>query len=357
MSVLLVNGTTSLKAALHRILEYFPASTDYSRGIFLKPNIVFPVRENSGQITPLSLVKTLISALRERSRTADIVIGEGVAAGCDASENFRISGFARLARDLGVPLVDLDVCERVSVPWKYGTLELPRLAIERTYLNLPILKPSSAAGISGAMKNQKGLILPQIKKQFHKLGLHEPLLELNRVIQPNLTILDCRHFFKEGAFVAGINTTEIDVAVCQMLDIEPPAHVKLALDAGLCRQEIELTGDYKQSLKPSQVPHARQFHQYGRIRVWSNPRACSMCRYVLKRIRTPTDRESLVAGFKLAKYALRGADIVMGSKPEFTKTKSTLICLGDCTKKVASQLGGIHVPGCPPSVADLVTNL
>ena len=76
MTVLLSNGRKDLKGAFHHILDTFLTDTDYTRGIFLKPNIVFAVKQTSGEITSLSLVKTLISTLRERHNNIDIVLGE-----------------------------------------------------------------------------------------------------------------------------------------------------------------------------------------------------------------------------------------------------------------------------------------
>ena len=44
MAVLLSDGRKDLKAALHHIFDAFNEDIDYTRGIFIKPNIVFPVK-------------------------------------------------------------------------------------------------------------------------------------------------------------------------------------------------------------------------------------------------------------------------------------------------------------------------
>ena len=92
VSVLLSDGRNKLDSAINQILDTFLKDTDYARGIFIKPNIVFPVGPESGEITSLTLVRSLISALRRRVNEIDIIIGEGVAAGCDPWENFHVSG-------------------------------------------------------------------------------------------------------------------------------------------------------------------------------------------------------------------------------------------------------------------------
>ena len=93
MTVLLSNGRNKLNDAMRIILKTFLREEDYVRGIFIKPNIVFPVKPESGEITRPEIVRSLVFALREHHPDVDIVLGEGVAVGCDPQENFNVSGF------------------------------------------------------------------------------------------------------------------------------------------------------------------------------------------------------------------------------------------------------------------------
>lgn len=358
MTLLLLPQRNGRKAALHRVLDAYAARIDYSRGIFLKPNIVFAVRPNSGEITPPSFVKDLIEVLRERRPRVDIVIGEGVAAGCDPRKNFEVSGYARMARTMNVPLLDLHRSERMQIGWTYGTLELPVTALERTYISLPLLKPSSACVISGALKNQKGLLLPSMKKQFHKWGLHEQVAQLNAVVKPELTIMDCHLFWGRPVILAGDNCGEIDASACRLLGIEEPEHVRLSKKAGVFLDGSTLSGDDPSRLRKAKGPVIKEFRQFGRLRLWSNPRACSMCRYLFQDLRRiPTKWSSLIAIFKFLKYALLGADVILGSQPFFVAGRRHVICVGECTKGIARDSGYIHIPGCPPTENDLINNI
>jgi hypothetical protein len=47
-------------------------------GIFIKPNIVFPLSEKSGLITRHKIVRNLIELLKERYEGVKIVLGEGL---------------------------------------------------------------------------------------------------------------------------------------------------------------------------------------------------------------------------------------------------------------------------------------
>ncbi len=358
MTVRFSDPQEPLASTLQAVLDAFLVEADYARGIFLKPNIVFPVRPESGEITSPLLVQTLIAVLRERHPGIDIVIGEGVAAGCVPHENFQVSGYTDLARQLGVSLLDLHTGPHQAVPWKFGKLELPTVAFERTYINLPILKPSSACVISGALKNQKGLVLAPIKKKFHIQGLHAQIAELNAVVKPALTILDGSHFFGRRLLISGDNCGEIDATICELLGIEQPAHVQLARQAQVFVPGYRVEGPRPQGKRAESSLKARPFKRLARLRLWSNARACTMCRYLFHEIKQDALKPgNLRAKSRLAGYSLKGAEFVMGSHPQWRKEYGTVICVGNCTRRVAREGGYLFVPGCPPTLEDLYNTL
>jgi uncharacterized protein (DUF362 family) len=352
------DGHQKLKETLHKVLEFFLTDEDYACGIFIKPNIVFPVRPESGEITSPLLVRTLVTALRERAGNIDIILGEGVAAGCIPQENFRVSGYIDLAGTLKLPLLDLDQAERKTVSWKFGKLELPSLALERTYVSLPILKPSRACIISGALKNQKGLVQLEVKKRFHILGLHEQIAELNAVIQPALTIMDGSRFFGRKVLICGDNCGEIGAVVCQLLGIEEPEHVQLARSARVYVPGYKVEGDPIHKKQAASSLQVKEFKRLGRLRLWSNPRAGTMCRCLFQEIRQDVLRpRDIFAKIELLGYAIKGTEIVMGTHPAWRKEYSTVICVGNCTHRAAKEGGYLHVPGCPPTLDDLYDHL
>jgi uncharacterized protein (DUF362 family) len=358
MTVLLSDGQKTLTEILNSILDAFLTEADYGRGIFIKPNIVFPVRPQSGEITSPLLVRTLIATLRERRANIDIVLGEGVAAGCDPQENFQVSGYTELAAELNVPLLDLHNVERQKVTWKFGTLDLPKVAFDRTYINLPILKPSSACVISGALKNQKGLVLPNVKKKFHCLGLHQQITELNAVVKPALTIMDASRFFGRRTFISGDNCGEIDATACELLGIEEPEHIQLSRTAQIFAPGYRVDGPKIRTKRASSNLKVKEAKRLGRLRLWANPRACTMCRYLFHEIKQDAlNLQHLSAKTKLLAYSIQGAEIVMGSHADWRKEYGTVLCVGNCTRRVAKEGGYTFVPGCPPTLEDLYNSL
>lgn len=360
MTVFISKENNNPKQAIKRIIDHFKDKLDLSRGVFLKPNIVFPVKEKSGEVTRHIIVKSLVEVLRELDSNIEIVIGEGTAAGSIPEDNFKTSGYLNLTRELGVELLNLDEVEHVDVGWKYGKLKLPKIIFEKAYINLPILKRSSAAGFSGAMKNQKGLLLPNLKKGFHKLGLHEPIAQLNKVIQPAFTIMDGINFFKKNVLIAGDNTCEIDSYINSLFGVECPDYIKLAKDLKLFNECFKFIGDMPEGIKTKSVFRQKPYKRFLRLRLWSNPRACSMCRFVfldLKQLSSKNVQYSTLIRLKLFLCSLKGTEVIFGEKPNFDPEYKNVICFGNCTKKIAKENSYINVPGCPPTKEDILKYL
>ncbi len=83
-----------------------------------------------------------------------------------------------------------------------------------------------------------------------------------------------------------------------------------------------------------------------------------MCRYLFHEIKQDAIKpRDLSAKLKLLGYAIKGAEFVMGSHPEWQKEYGTVICVGNCTRRVAKEGGYIHIPGCPPTLDDLYDHL
>ena len=358
MAVLINDGRKNLRETIHHILDAFGADIDLARGVFIKPNVVFAVGPKSVEITSPKLVKNLILALRERHNNVDIILGEGVAAGCNPEENFRVSGYTDLANELNVPLLDLRVVERQKVDWKFGSLQLPKVALERTYINLPVLKPSSACVISGALKNQKGLLLPAIMKKFHHLGLHERIAELNAVMRPSLTIMDCSRFFGRNVLISGDNCGKIDAAACQLLGIDEPEHVRLSRSGRVFANGFSISGDHVKRRHASHLLVAKQYKRLGRLRIWSNSQACTGARAIFREIKRKIYKpQNIKVALKLLIFSIKGAEVIMGSNPQWRKEYPTVICIGVCTRNVAKENGYIYIPGCPSTIQDLNDNL
>ena len=336
------------------------------RTVVIKPNIVIPAKPGSAIVTHPAVAEALVNVLRRRGAGA-ITIAEGPGLGADEETFFKLSGYRDLAKRLGVPLVNLNRAERVVVPWKYGTIRLPKIVLEAgLYVNLPKMKTHGQTMVTLSLKNQKGLLSLGAKKQFHKLGLHEPLVELAKVVHPHLVVTDGVVAMegegplngkrkRAGVLVMGTNQLEADIVSCGVMGIDYRRvdHLVYGIGEKIGPEVPAVIG--APTIAEARKPFVEANQRYGKllnIYSWRDPHACSMCidsfsLAVKHAIRHPGYWFTFMPRFTY--YALfRQLNIITGKQPQVPGVPGEVICLGDCTRELAEEKGARHVPGCPP---------
>jgi uncharacterized protein (DUF362 family) len=77
------------------------------------------------------------------------------------------------------------------------------------------------------LKNQKGLLLPEDKKRFHKLDLNDCIRALTQVVRPNLTLVDGIVGLEgDGPWRWG-TTKEVNLLVCRPEHQRSPTELRL----------------------------------------------------------------------------------------------------------------------------------
>ena len=337
----------------------------------LKPNIVIPAKPGSAIITHPAITEAVINVLEDYGFN-DIIIGEGPGVGADEIKAFELSGYSKLAAKKNVKLINLNKTERIEIKWKYGTLKIPKIIAEADlYVNLPKMKTHGLTVVTLAMKNQKGILLNADKQKFHKLGLHVPVAELANVVQPDLNIVDAIMCMdgegplngkkkRVGALVVGTNLVEVDVACCSIMGIEYTrvGHIVEGLKRNIGPEKPDLIGadlaDVRTSFKTPNEEYGRFLNVYS----WRNPYACSMCidSFSLA-VKSSVQRPVYWLTFlpKFAYYALfRHINIIQGKHAKIPDVKGRVICLGDCTRDLATKNNLLHIGGCPPTSKDII---
>jgi hypothetical protein len=182
---------------------------------------------------------------------------------------------------------------------------------------------------------------------------------LNADIQPDLTILDASNLFKDDILIAGDSTYEIDSLVVRLLGISEPGYLESRRNIGI-NPSPEILGERLEGLHVKPLKEHGDYRSLLRLRLWSNPRACSMCRFLLQdvaRYKKGDPISSCLSTVKLGKLAITGAELVYGFDPVVRPQYGKVICIGDCTKKLAKERGYVHVPGCPPQRRDFIDRL
>ena len=340
----------------------------------LKPNIVIPAKPKTAIITHPYVVEAMVNVLEEKG-FEDIIIGEGPGLGVEENRIFNLSGYGRLNTKEGVRFLNLNKVERVKLKWKYGTLKVPKILIEADlYVNLPKMKTHSLTVVTLAMKNQKGVLSNADKKRFHQLGLHEPIVELAKVVKPDLIVVDAVEAMegegplggkkkKVGVLVIGTNLLEVDMACCEIMDIdyEKVEHIKGATKQNIGPEKPTLTGVNVEKVKTSFKMANEKYGHILNVYSWRNAYACSMCMdsftiAVKSAVRNPKHWLTFMPKFTyLATF--KRIDIIQGSHAEIPAKHGKIICLGDCTKEIANKNNLIHVRGCPPNSKDILEAL
>ena len=170
------------------------------RRVVLKPN---PGEAVGPPITtPVGPVWALVEYLRAAAPKCALIVAEGCGAqGYDTAHCFRELGYAELAAQKGVALLDLNQAplRRLTNPAcrRWPELHLPELLFDSFLISLPVLKAHSLAGVTLTMKNMMGTVPPARyqhgshwkKAAFHR-NMQEAVFDLNRYRTPDFTLLD-----------------------------------------------------------------------------------------------------------------------------------------------------------------------
>jgi uncharacterized protein (DUF362 family) len=337
----------------------------------LKPNIVIPAKPGSAIITHPAVVEAVINVL-EKYGIKDIVIGEGPGVGQDEIKAFEVSGYNKLALKKNINLINLNKADRIDLKWKYGSISIPKIVYDADlYVNLPKMKTHGQTVVTLAMKNQKGILSRADKQKFHKLGLHEPLVELAKIVKPHLIIVDAIKGMegegplngkkkKVGALVIGTNLVETDAACCNIMgiDYEKVEHINEGIKQHIGPESPDSTGFNKKefvvNFKKANIKYGRFLNVYS----WRNPYACSMCidsfsLAVKSSISNP--KYWFIFLPKFSYYAIiKHLYIIQGKHAEIPDVKGKVICLGDCTKEIAENKNLKHIEGCPPESSKIL---
>ena len=247
--------------------------------------------------------------------------------------------------------MNLNKAERVEIKWRYGTLKIPKIVTETDlYVNIPKMKTHGQTTVTLAMKNQKGILSNADKKRFHLLGLHEPIMELAKVVKPDLTVVDAVEAMegegplrgkkkKVGALVIGTNLLEVDMACCEIMGIEyeKVTHIKEGLEQNIGPEKPEITGinpeEVKTNFKRANEKHGNILNVYS----WRNPYACSMCidsftLAVKSSLRNPKYWLTFIPKFAYLAVFKR-IDIIQGFHAEIPDEHGRIICLGGLHQK------------------------
>lgn len=355
----------NLESDVEKLLELIGYAPSKSK-ILLKPNIVVASPPEGGDITHPRVTRALIRYFQKRKK--EVVVAEGTGIFSTEKEFERLletTQYDLIRDELDVPIINLEQVERKKVPWRYGSIRLPKLLEDYEYINVPTMKTHLQATVSLGVKNQKGLIPMETKKIFHKNDLHSRIFQLSKVIQPTLTLVDAIYCI-EGTgptgppigevkrmdlLVAGKDMMAADNVCLQImgLHVRDVKHLRPVKGTQVLGEKVEdVRSDFKRPMA--------LFSQNNFV-VHMDEKACTMCtvsfyKALSKVLYTPELNE------QLEQMKKRGqVNIIMGPAEPPSDLGACALCVGDCSAKVAQRTGLPLIKGCHPDYREIVNFL
>jgi len=275
LDILKVASRGEIREKLFNTLEcyndLFPSLK--SAKILIKPNLNSNMNALTGNTTDLRIVAAVIEYLRDKGY-GNITIGEGTNSGFYRSNISVISRLAvdRLAKHYNVKVIDLNYSDKVEIGFENSIkADVARECVEADFfINMPKIKTHFEAGMSLSLKNLIGCLVGQDnKKKAHK-SLARNILNINKVIKPDIHIVDGVISMeglgptrgtpvRTGVIITGTDPYLIDLICAKIatFDYKKIGVLKAAADSGLITpehrkfaDEFDLSGISKKFIEP-----------------------------------------------------------------------------------------------------------
>jgi uncharacterized protein (DUF362 family) len=203
------------------------------KSVVIKPNLCYYWDASTGYTTDPKIVSGIIDYLREKCGVdADIKVAEADASAMRTRHVFPILGYDRMAKEKDVELFNLSndtlLDETVRVNGREISFKVPAsLKKCDLFINVPKLKIMQDIKITCAMKNVFGCIGFPRKMIYHKF-LNEAIVGINKVLHPDLTIVDGlvglgRFPIRLGLIMASVDIFSADWVASQIMGYRPSA--------------------------------------------------------------------------------------------------------------------------------------
>lgn len=236
--------------------------------IFIKPNICTEVDASGGANTSIQVVRAIIDEILREDEDAVIGVVESDSQGKSIEKAFETLGYFQLedeyrSRGRDVSLINLSKAPTTIIPFKglyFRELKIPKILLQRKHF-ISVAKPKThgLTGITGVMKNQFGC-LPEKNKAAYHGSIDRVIVDLNRVIQPDLCLVDGvvgmegvvrGRLRRLGVFLCGRNPVSTDAVLAKVMGFKPSdiKHLVLAEKCGLGSIHPEVVGERVESVR------------------------------------------------------------------------------------------------------------
>ena len=241
-----------IEEAAHRVIKQIGGMAAVLQGAkvaILKPNFVAGRSAETGSTTSFALLKAVAEEVQACG--AEPVLCEMPGTEFDREATYTILGVEQFCAANGIRILRIDpegdeqdwVELRPAGAKKLRRFSIPRILNEACLINLPVLKTHVVSTMTLSMKNPMGILPRPDRRSMHSLGIDQCIVDMNRGIRPDLTIVD-GSVGQDGegplygnrtdlqVLIAGRDSLAVDLVCCQVVGIKPRdiPHLKLALE-------------------------------------------------------------------------------------------------------------------------------
>src|SRR5256885_3888116 len=190
-----------IEAAAHRVISQTGGMASVIKDAkiaVLKPNFVAGRSAETGSTTSFALLKAVAEEVRGCS--AEPVLCETPGTEFDREATYTILGVERFCAENGIRIIRVDP-EGGEADWmelqpdgakKLRRYHIPRILSEARLINLPVLKTHVVSTMTLSMKHVMGILPRPDRRSMHTFGIDQSIVDMNRGIKPDLTIVDGR---------------------------------------------------------------------------------------------------------------------------------------------------------------------
>lgn len=263
--------------------------------LLIKPNMSCGKPSGTGLVTNTDVVAAVVRLVQDQGATA--LVGDLPIVGWDPEETYRVIGIREAVAKAGGTFVDLAQSEMIRIQLPQGQklkkVTLSKLAFEVDgIINVPVLKTHFLTGLTGAIKNLKGLTQQPQRTRMHVLGVFDTVVDLFEYLRPlvRYNIVDgtiaadavrpdgpykgptAGEPVEMNIILAGLDALAVDATIARLMDFQPKKLGLLnnAYERALGElEDIDVVGDATDTFKKHQRSKIGRLFAWLERNLWS----------------------------------------------------------------------------------------
>ncbi|MFX0205133.1 MAG: DUF362 domain-containing protein [Candidatus Hodarchaeota archaeon] len=237
-SVALVKYENNIRKTLETGIGLIDGFKNLQSPVLIKPNICTQIDKTGFAVNDVQVVETLIKLILKENQDLSIKIVESDSISKFADEAYIKFGYKSLEEkmqmsDSDVSLINLTHSPTIEINFKgnyFKNPKLPEILLGSKFLiSLAVAKTHFLTFLTGTLKNLFGL-LPRKDQTFYHPHINDVIVDINRIIQPNLCIVDARVGLEGWAgpksrrldrFIIGRKPVSTDATMARIMGFNP----------------------------------------------------------------------------------------------------------------------------------------